>query len=218
MAHLKAVLWDLDGTLIDSEPRWYQIQRALMEEAGLTWTTEDAAEMTGNTLHAVSSAMHERGFNLPVPEIGERVMEGVVAMFGTSIPWQPGAESLLRSSVEAGLASALVTMSYRRIAAPVIEAVPGVFSATVTGDEVERGKPHPEAYLKAMDMLGVRPEECLAFEDSGPGVASAVAAGAVTIGIERHIPLSGTPAFRVIDDFVGLTPASLRELHAAGLQ
>ncbi|MGO1539384.1 MAG: HAD family hydrolase [Leucobacter sp.] len=218
MAELKAVLWDLDGTLIDSEPRWFRIQQDLMKEAGLTWTQEDATAQTGNTLHVVSSVMQDRGYNLPVEEIGELMMEGVVALFGESVPWQPGSEELLRTAAGSGLKSALVTMSYRRIADPFLKAVPDVFDAVVTGDTVDHGKPHPDPYLKAMEALGVRPEECIAFEDSVPGVASAVAAGVVTVGIERIIPLADTPAAHVIKDFDGFTAATLHELHAAGLK
>lgn len=213
MNDLKAVLWDMDGTLLDSEPFWLSSQMEMMSGAGLEWTAEDAASMVGNALPKSAAVLQSRGLQLSEAEIIDSLIDGVVAELLRKLPWQPAADRLLASSRTAGLRSALVTMSYHRLAAPLLDAVPEAFDVVVTGDIVERGKPDPEPYLRAASELGLRPEECIAFEDSKPGVASALAAGAVTVAVERHVPLGEAGAHHLITSFEGLSVDDLRRLH-----
>src|SRR5690606_12389082 len=101
---------------------------------------------------------------------------------------------LLVALREAAVPCALVTMSYRQLAEPVVALAPeGAFQALVCGDDVERGKPHPEPYLRAADLLGVDVERCVAIEDSPTGIASARAAGAATLGVEAVVPVEAEP-------------------------
>lgn len=211
MAVLRAVLWDMDGTLIDSEPLWQREEQRLMRAAGLEWSDADAESFIGSPLPVTVAGMRARGLPMGRVETLEMIIDSVSARLALGLPWQPGALELLTAMHP--WRSALVTMSDRRVAQPLLDAVPRAFDAVVTGDEVERGKPDPEPYLRAMAELGVTPEECLVLEDSIPGVASGRAAGAVTIGLERVVPLAGSAAHLVLGTLEGVDGARLREIH-----
>jgi HAD superfamily hydrolase (TIGR01509 family) len=137
----------------------------------------------------------------------------VVARVRTRIPWTPGALDLLAALGPAGLPVALVTMSYRRLAAAVLDGLPeGTFGAVVTGDEVREGKPHPEAYLRAAALLDVDPRRCVAVEDSPTGVASAEAAGCVTVAVEGLVAVPPALGRITIGSLRDLTVERLRQL------
>lgn len=212
MVELKAVLWDMDGTLVDSEPIWKDEEQCLMSQAGLEWLDETAASYVGQPIHLTVAGMREHGLNLPESEVIATLIENVSARLGGHIPWLPGAQELLASV--APLYAALVTMSHSTVARPLLAAVPDVFSAVITGDSGVRSKPDPEPYLAAAAQLGVEPAECIAIEDSLPGVASAVAAGAVTIGVEHIISLKDSGAHAVLSTLHGISMDTLRRIHA----
>lgn len=179
---LQAVLVDMDGTLVDSEPYWKRHEVALMHEHGLEWTDEDAAQMVGNALLVSAHHLHGRGVRLEPAAIVDRMVEGVLGDLRRHVPWLPGARELLGELDDRGVPVALVTMAYRSLAETVAGALPrGRFEVIVSGDEVQRGKPHPEPYLRAAQLLGVDPSRCVAIEDSRTGVASAEAAGCVSL-------------------------------------
>lgn len=188
---LAAVLWDMDGTLVDTEPYWIETEFALAAEFGATWSDEQALQLVGNELLTSARFIKaEMGLPLEPEQIVERLLDGVVARVEADVPWRPGARELLASLVEAGVPCALVTMSYRRFVDPILAALPeGSFSTIVTGDAVKHGKPHPEPYLTAADRLGVAPGECVAIEDSDTGARSAVAAGCVVLAVPNHVPV-----------------------------
>ncbi|PJI85490.1 HAD family hydrolase [Luteimicrobium subarcticum] len=193
---LAAVLWDLDGTLVDSEPYWIEAETELVAEHGGTWTHDDALGLVGRPLLEAATILAERG---PVPlapgQIVERLVGRMVAHLRAAVPWQPGAWDLLHAVRAAGVPQALVTMSYRVLADAVVDALPaGTFDAVVCGDEVERGKPDPEAYLTAASLLGVDPADCVAVEDSPGGIRSALASGARTVGVQVVVPVEPRPA------------------------
>ena len=148
---LAAVLLDMDGTLVDTEPDWIACEQELVAEHGGSWTDDDARAVVGKPL--LVSAGYLRavgGVDLPPEEIVERLLDGVVARLRGRIPWTPGARELLVALGRGGVPVALVTMSYRRLAEAVVGELPeGTFGAVVTGDEVREGKPHPEPYLRA---------------------------------------------------------------------
>lgn len=212
MTELQAVLWDMDGTLIDSEPFWFRAQRSLMEDHGLRWTAADAAEMVGSPLASLAEVMRSRGVDLTSDQIVTRLNDEVVAQLAIEIPWQPGARELLLASQRAGLRNALVTMSYRRMAQHVIDDV-GVFEAVVTSEDVSRGKPHPEPYRTALTALGIEADAAIALEDSVPGVASAMSAGIVTIAVERHVSLAEVGGHLRTTEFATLEVDDLRRIH-----
>ena len=132
------------------------------------------------------------------------------------MPWRPGARELLDALRDAGVPSALVTMSWRSMADAVVEALPHeAFAVVVTGDEVDHGKPHPEPYWTAARQLGVEPGDCVAIEDSPTGVRSAVSAGVPTIAVPHVVAVPELPGAVHVDSLVGLTPHRVADLARA---
>ncbi len=186
----------MDGTLVNTEPYWISAETELIESFGGTWTHDEALELVGSGLWRSAQVMQAKGVALTEVEIidklTDRVLEQLVE-FG--IPWRPGARELLSELRETGIPTALVTMSVSRMAHHVADRLGFVgFDAVVSGDDVTHSKPHPEAYLRSAELLGVDITRCLAIEDSPPGIASANAAGAVVVGVPFMIALDGSPA------------------------
>ena len=182
-----AVLWDMDGTLVDTEPYWMAAEVGLSAEHGGSWDESLAVELIGMSLEASAAELQRRaGIRGTVDEIVHELMHRVVAQIrADGVPWRPGARELLAAVRAAGVPCALVTMSWRPLTNVVLEAIePGTFDVVVTGDEVDHGKPHPEPYLRAAAALGVDPADCVAIEDSLPGVASATAAGTRVLAVQ----------------------------------
>ena len=212
-----AVLWDMDGTLVDTEPSWMAAEYALVAEHGGSWSEEQARALVGNALPTSAEFLRrDGGVDLPLEVIVEQLTDRVVADVRRTVPWRPGARELLRSLRAAGVPCALVTMSYTSLADAVVSALePGAFAAVVTGDAVRNGKPHPEPYLTAAALLGVAPQECVAIEDSRTGAASAQAAGCAVVAVPHVVPVPPGPGMVVLDTLEGLSPAGLARL--AGL-
>ena len=175
---MKAVLWDLDGTLVDTEPYWMATELALAEEHGATWTHEHALQLVGNDLLDSGRYIREvMGLEMSAEEIVDYLIDGVVTQVEQAVPWRPGAPELLTALQREGVPCGLVTMSYERLVAPILGGLPPeTFRVIVTGDQVARGKPHPEPYLTAAAALGVAPGECVAIEDSNTGATPSAAA------------------------------------------
>lgn len=206
-----AVLWDMDGTLVDTEPYWMECEHELVGEYGGTWTEADAKSLVGNPLLVSAEIIRSRGgVPLPAQAIVERLLDGVVERVRRHVPFRPGVPELLAELREREIPCALVTMSYRRFADAVIEVLPpGTFAVLVTGDDVTHGKPHPEPYLRAARELGVVPATCVAIEDSPPGVASAVAAGVPTLAVEHMVPIPRGLGRALVHTLQGWTVADL---------
>ena len=200
-----AVLWDMDGTLVASEPYWMEAERELVESYGLTWTHEDALAMVGMPLLTSGNIMAAHGVPLPGQEIADRLVAVVAERLAREVPWQPGALRLLTELHEAGVPIALVTMSYRVLAEKIVHAVPGGFETMVCGEDVTHGKPHPEPYLTAARHLGVDPSRCVAVEDSLPGISSALDSGARTIAVEVMIPIPEVPGLTRVSSLEDLS-------------
>ena len=190
-----AVLWDMDGTLVDTEPYWIETEFALADKHGGTWSTEHALNLVGFDLLDSGRYIREHmGIDLEPSEIVEELLDGVVARVEEAVPWRPGARELLADLAAAAIPRALVTMSYLRFVAPVLAALPpGTFDAVVTGDAVARGKPHPDPYLKAAAELRVDAADCLAIEDSNTGARSAESAGCLVLVVPNHVPVLEGP-------------------------
>jgi HAD superfamily hydrolase (TIGR01509 family) len=191
----KAVLWDMDGTLVDSEPYWLLSESALAEDYGKVWTQENGNELIGRSLYDSSAILKDRFDikDLSAQQIVDRLTDSVLSKLQHSLPWRPGALELLMELKQAGVKTALVTMSMRRMALAVAEAIPfQAFDVVVAGDDVTHGKPHPEPYQKAAALLGFEPAECVAIEDSVTGLRSAEAAGCLPLGIVNLMPLEQT--------------------------
>jgi HAD superfamily hydrolase (TIGR01509 family) len=204
----------MDGTLVDTEPYWIATEFAMAERYGATWSEAHALELVGNDL--VTSGLYIQqvmGLAQSPEEIVEELLDGVVAQVEQAVPWRPGAVELLAALAEAGVRCGLVTMSYSRFAAPILAQLPPeTFRVVVTGEQVGRGKPHPEPYLTAAAALGVPPEECLAIEDSNTGATSAEAAGCLVLVVENHVPVLDGPRRVFRDTLEGVTVEELLAL------
>jgi HAD superfamily hydrolase (TIGR01509 family) len=187
-----AVLWDMDGTLIDTEPIWQQSQVELTDRYGVVWTHEDGLALVGSGLERSGEILRDKGVDMEVEEIilwmTAYVMERLQA---GDLPWRPGARELVEELHARGVPTALVTMSRRTMALVAADALGDRgFRVVVGGDARGRPTPDPDAYLAAAAQLGVDPTACVAIEDSATGVAAAVASGAVTVAVEHIVPLS----------------------------
>lgn len=217
----QAVLWDLDGTLIDSEPLWMAAEEALMHAHGIAWTHEDAMQMVGNALPASAQLMIDAGVQLGPREIIDTLISDVMEGLRREVPWRPGARELLAALREAGIPQALVTMSETVMARTIVEGLGfDPFEVKVTGDLVENGKPHPEPYLTAVERLEqthgpLDKRRVVALEDSNPGTASAIAAGVVTVGVPLHAPLPRLADIHLLMGLEDVTPAHLGEIIEA---
>lgn len=208
-----AVLFDMDGTLIDSEPYWLASEQALAAEHNGNWTHEDGLSVVGLSLDESSKVFKDKAsVDLEPTEIVTRLTADVQSQLEKVIPWRPGAKELLLDLRKHGVKTALVTMSMRRMAQQVVDAIEfDAFDVIVAGDDVLRGKPHPEPYLKAAEQLGFRPERCIAFEDSISGITSAEAAGTMAIGIPNFVTIPEQEGRILWESFQGVTYKTLRK-------
>ncbi len=211
MALPEAVLWDMDGTLVETEPYWIESEYELVEEHGGTWSHEHALNLVGNDLLVSGRYIREHsGIAIEPSQIVEELLDKVVERIERAVPWRPGAVELLADLRAHGVRCALVTMSYRRFVAPVLRALPeDTFEVVVTGDSVSQGKPHPEPYQKAAAILGVDPSQAVAIEDSNTGARSAEAAGCQVLVVPNHVPVLPGDRRVLVDTLVGLTAKTL---------
>ena len=212
---LDAVLFDMDGTLIDSEPYWLEAERELVESFGGTWTIEQGLALVGSGLWDSSRAIQSAGVELELSEIIDRLSERVRERLAEAVPWRAGALNMISQVLDAGISTALVTMSFRQNATFIAQRMSeelgqNVFREVIAGDDVKEPKPNPEPYLMAAERLGVDIHHSVAFEDSVFGAASALSAGAVTIGVPLHIEIPSSYATVIWD---GLEGRSLTDVH-----
>lgn len=184
----------MDGTLIDSEPYWLDAEMSLVQSFGGRWTQEQGLTLVGSGLWDSAAALQHAGVDLELREIIDRLSVDVRARLVEHVPWRPGAREMIASMLDAGIPTALVTMSFRENALTISEAISReigreAFSVVIAGDDVTEPKPNPEPYLTAADHLGIDIAHAVAFEDSVFGAASAYSAGALTIGIPLHIEI-----------------------------
>ena len=210
---LQAVLWDMDGTLVDTEPYWLAAQSEIAREHGLQWTSDDGRKTVGQAMPVSASILQERGVPLSTEEIINELLERVVAKLEGGIPWLPGAQRILAELTAAHIPSALVTMAFSPVATRVASAAPiGTFHAVVAGDAVPQGKPHPAPYLAAAELLNVHPSHCVAVEDSVSGTTSAQAAGMEVVVVPGVVQPSPGPGRHFVNSLENVTVASLRDI------
>ncbi len=191
-----AVLWDMDGTLVDTEPYWMAAETALVESFGGSWSHEDALRLVGSGLIDSAVILQNAGVAMEAEAIVSHLTDVVQQSLRTQgVPFRPGARELLRDLRDAGIPTGLVTMSLRRMALDVVELIDfEAFDIVVAGDDVENPKPHPEPYLQGAALLDVDIAEAIVIEDSPTGVRAGLASGAVTLAVPHIVPLDGLGA------------------------
>lgn len=218
---LRAVLWDMDGTIVDTEPYWMAAERALVAAHGGTWSHEQAMQLVGQSLDFSAGLLQQAGVRLEIREIIDTLTASVIANVRKEVPWRPGARELLDGLHGAGIRCALVTMSEAPLAREIVASLDKpYFEFLVTGDTVTRGKPHPEAYLRAVALLQAADpdldvQHCIALEDSVPGVDAAMASGVTTIAVPHITPLPPDAGRLTWDTLAGRTVADLEAAAVA---
>jgi HAD superfamily hydrolase (TIGR01509 family) len=212
-----AVLWDMDGTLVDTEPYWMAAETPLVESFGGTWSHEQALQMVGLGLEDAARILQGEGVRMDVTAIVRHLTDSVLASLARDgVPFRPGARALLRGLKDAGVKTGLVTMSMRRMAQTVVDLIDfDAFDVVVAGDDVTRPKPYPDPYLQAGERLGVDPGDVVAIEDSPNGLRSAVASGAVTLGVPLMVSLTGAGAHALWPTLDGRTVDDVAALYTA---
>ena len=215
MPALQAVLWDMDGTLVDSEKVWAEVQLALLAELGATWTMEDCLSLIGSDLREAVKVWMARIPDgvITGDELADRMFSEVVEALRREVTFQPGALELLQALRKEEVPCALVSASYRTMIDAVLGHLPpDPFDVIVAGDEVTLGKPHPEPYLTAAEQLGVDPAHCVVIEDSMTGTQAGTAAGMYVVAVPQWISIPDAPRRLVVKSLEPLTPESLRAL------
>jgi len=204
---MSAILFDMDGTLIDSEPLWLKTEIEVMAEVGCHWDEQDQINCLGGPAERTERYMQERSQNIkPYGYFINRLHEVMRVRITNELDLIPNALSLLKECKDAGIKTALVTASSRDLMTIVLKRFPpGTFDVVVSGDDVEKSKPDPAPYLLAAKQLSVDILKCLVLEDSLTGVQSGLSSGAKVIGIPHLVQMSEHPNLRVISSLDEIT-------------
>lgn len=217
LGDLQAVLFDMDGLLVDTEHGWGVVEDAVMQWlGGGVWTDADKADAVGGPLSEVAVTMIERAESkVTGPAVVQRLVDEMAEWLKGGADHRPGAEQLLDDLRAHAIPTALVSSSPRILVDAVLDSVGSAhFALTIAGDEVPRTKPFPDPYLLACERLGVNPSQVIVLEDSPVGIAAAEAAGCVAVGIPFAVPLPAARRRHIIGSLADLTTERLRELLA----
>jgi HAD superfamily hydrolase (TIGR01509 family) len=212
---LRGVLFDMDGTLVDSERLWTVSMDRVAVHLGGVVSPETRAAMIGMPVpESVALLLDEFGSDHTVEDTTALLLGITAEIFAHDLLWQPGAEELIDATRAAGLRTALVTNSPRKL----VDVALGLlgshrFDVTVCGDDVQVGKPDPEAYRTAIDQLGLTAAECLAVEDSPSGTQAAVSAGIPVLVVPSEVPVPEGPGRIFATSLLGATVEELRHIH-----
>ena len=213
----EAVFWDMDGTLLDTEPLWERVLVEFAERLDIEMTASLRDSTMGNSAVDAMTKVYDAAL---VPESGRDfetdeawMVQRVLELFTDGAPWRPGALDALDLVAEAEIPMVLVTNTLREVTDVLLETIGGErFVTTVCGDEVEAGKPEPHIYRRAAEFVGAPIGRCLAIEDSPTGAAATFAAGVRAIIVPSAIAVPPRPTYTFRDSLVGLT---LDDLTAA---
>ncbi|MGP5318235.1 HAD family hydrolase [Arthrobacter rhombi] len=212
---LQAVLWDMDGTIVDTEPYWIAAEKELVHRHGGTWSDEEAQALIGQALPTSAAILRQAGVDLEIREIIDEMTASVVRGLSENMVFRPGARELLGDLRAHGVPCALVTMSEGPMAQLVADSLPsGTFEFLITGDMVPAGKPDPAPYLLALERMGqhvtsLQRHRAVAIEDSDPGVRSAAASGTPTVAVPHFSTLPETGNWTVWPTLDGVTAGDL---------
>jgi HAD superfamily hydrolase (TIGR01509 family) len=213
---LRAVLFDMDGTLVDSEVLWLETEAEVMGRLGGPWGPEYQKDLVGGSLRrTVTYMLSLTGPVAPPAEVGRMLLDGMAERLRLNVPLLPGAKELLGEIHRAGVPAALVSSTHRELMDIALAGIGAdLFAVTVAGDEVTATKPDPEPYLTGARLLGTEPRHSVAVEDSAAGVRSAAAAGCAVLAVPSLVEVPAVPRQRVIGSLRDVTLADLRALVA----
>lgn len=217
---MKAVLFDMDGTLVDSEKLWDISMQALYAKFGSVMSAQTRDATIGASADDVIRIVYA---DLGLPTDPEHMADTVDwlhditgDLFDAGLPWCPGARELLDALTEIGVPMALVTNTRRGLTERALDSIGRhYFMASVCGDEVPRGKPAPDPYQRAAALLGLDPAHCLAIEDSVTGATSAEGAGCPVLVVPNDVVVPASPRRRHRVSLVGLDHAELLGVYEA---
>ena len=198
---MSALLFDMDGTVIDSEPLWLEAEIEVMAELGCHWDAQDQQNCLGGPMDRTEKYMQERSGNIkPYGYFRDNLNLVMQKKLLHDLKLVPNALELISSAKKIGIKTALVTASGSVLMNIALKKFPdGIFDATVSRDDVINSKPNPEPYLRAADLLEMNISNCVVFEDSETGVTSGLASGAQVIGIPHLINLAPHENLRIVD-------------------
>ena len=199
-----AVLFDMDGLLVDTEPYWLETERELMADFGVIWQSEDQLYCLGGPMQKVGDYMSSLAQNRESSEwFAEELIDRMAKKF-ENITLMPGIADLLDEIAALNLPTALVSASPRRLVDAVLAIFPvSPFTVTISANDVTRGKPHPDPYLKAAAILGIDITRSLIIEDSPTGVTAARASGAFVVAVPHIAPVEPAVRSTIIDTLLG---------------
>ncbi|MET8978652.1 HAD family phosphatase [Streptomyces sp. NPDC004539] len=214
---LQAVLLDMDGTLVDTEGFWWDVEVEIFKNLGHTLDDSWRHIVVGGPMSRSAGFLIEAtGADITLDEISVLLNDGFEDLIGRALPLMPGAARLLAELAAHDVPTALVSASHRRIIDRVLASLgPQHFRLSVAGDEVARTKPHPEPYLLAAARLGVDPARCAVIEDTATGVAAAEAAGCQVVAVPSVAPIAPAARRTVVSSLEHVDVPFLRGLMAA---
>lgn len=215
-----AVLVDMDGLLVDTEPTWFEVECAVTARLGGVWTPEHQHELLGGSLPLAAGRMIEvaGAHDADSPTVQRWLLEGMAERLDAQPPrLMPGAVELLDLLRTHRLPAALVSSSYRVLVDTVLRGIKAVagelpFTATVAGDEVRHRKPHPEPYRTAAGLLGAEVGRCVVIEDSPAGAESGQSAGCAVLAVPGEVPIPPAPRRHVAGSLLEVDLALLAGL------
>ncbi|MEO6793803.1 MAG: HAD family phosphatase [Mycobacterium sp.] len=216
---MRAVLCDMDGTLVDSEKLWDVAMDALYDRLGGVLTPEVRASTVGGCAEDTMRIVYDDLGLAPDPaamaDSAHWLHDYTAELFAAGLPWCDGARELLDGLAAAAVPTALVTNTPRALAELALDTIGRhYFAVVVCGDEVAHGKPAPDPYLRAAELLGLDPRWCLAVEDSPTGAAAAEAAGCAVLVAPNAVPVPAGPRRHQVSSLVGLSVTDLQTVFA----
>lgn len=217
---MKAVLWDMDGTLVDSEKLWDVSMHELYARLGGVLTPEVRESTVGGSAGSVMATVYsDLGLDpdpVAMAESADWLHDRTGELFEAGLPWRPGARELLDALLADGVPMALVTNTRRVLTENALKSIgKHYFLVSVCGDEVEHAKPAPDLYARAAELLGFTPAECLAVEDSVTGTMAAEAAGCPVLVVPNDVVVPSSPRRKHLGTLSGVTVEHLRALYTA---